>query len=149
MNDTKIEIFTDGACRGNPGPGGWGALLRCGAYTKELSGSEPFTTNNRMELSAVIFALKALKNVNYPIVVTTDSKYVHQGAKEWINKWEKNLWRTHDNDPIKNLDLWQELWQIMKPLNIDWQWTKGHNGHPDNERVDKLANEAIDNLLKK
>ena len=137
----KVEIFTDGACKGNPGPGGWGAVLRMGAVEKELSGGEKLTTNNRMEMMAVVQALTALKR---PCAVTlsTDSRYVMDGLTKWIHGWQKNGWRTADRKPVKNADLWQELLAAAKPHKIAWQWVKGHAGHPENERADKLASDA-------
>lgn len=141
----QVEIFTDGACKGNPGPGGWGALLRVqtgdGVAEKELSGSERETTNNRMEMTAVIRALAAL---NQPCAVrlTTDSKYVIDGATKWIFGWQKKGWVNAKKEPVANEDLWRELLVVMKPHRIEWQWVRGHNGHAENERVDKLASEA-------
>ena len=137
----KVEIFTDGACKGNPGPGGWGAVLRMGATEKELSGGEKLTTNNRMEMMAVVQALAALKR---PCAVTlsTDSRYVMDGLTKWIHGWQKNGWKTADKKPVKNADLWQELLTAAKPHRIAWQWVKGHAGHPENERADKLASDA-------
>jgi len=136
-----VEIFTDGACKGNPGPGGWGALLRIGDTEKELSGSEPATTNNRMELLAAIRALEALKQ---PCRVTlhTDSRYVLDGITKWIFGWQKNGWRTADRKPVKNGDLWQALVAATCPHQIEWIWVRGHDGHPENERVDQLASDA-------
>lgn len=140
MNATapQVEIATDGACKGNPGPGGWGALLRFGDREMELSGGEPLTTNNRMELMAAIRALEALKR---PCAVTlsTDSKYVMDGITKWIHGWQRNGWRTADKKPVKNADLWQALIAAAKPHRVNWQWVKGHSGDPDNERVDTLA----------
>lgn len=134
----QVEIATDGACKGNPGPGGWGALLRFGERELELSGGEPLTTNNRMELTAAIRALEALKR---PCAVTlsTDSKYVMDGITKWIHGWQRNGWRTTDRKPVKNADLWQELVEAARRHRIEWKWVKGHNGDPDNERVDALA----------
>lgn len=135
----KVEIFTDGACSGNPGPGGWGAILRCGNTEKELSGGESNTTNNRMELTAVISALKALK---YPceVNVTTDSKYVFESVtKGWVYSWKKNNWRKADKKPALNPDLWEELLVLLDIHNVSFTWVKGHNEHPENERCDKLA----------
>ena len=142
----KIEIFTDGACRGNPGPGGWGALLRWTGHTKELKGAEKQTTNNRMELTAAIEALKAVKQ-GCEIDLTTDSQYVRKGITEWITNWKKNQWRNSQKKPIKNQDLWQSLDEQTQRHVIRWHWVKGHSGHPENERVDQLANDAIDELL--
>ncbi|OYZ37274.1 MAG: ribonuclease HI [Novosphingobium sp. 16-62-11] len=137
----QVEIFTDGACKGNPGKGGWGALLRMGEREKELSGSEKDTTNNRMELMAAIQALQALKQ---PCRVTlhTDSKYVLDGITKWIFGWQKKGWKTADNKPVKNEDLWRLLVDVVRPHKIEWVWVKGHDGHPENERVDKLASDA-------
>lgn len=136
---TKIEIFTDGACSGNPGAGGWGAILRYGETEKELSGGEAETTNNRMELTAVIEALKALKR-ECEITLYTDSRYVMDGVNEWLPNWKRNDWRTtNKKSAVKNIDLWQELDQLLPKHKIKWVWVKGHNGHPENERVDKLA----------
>jgi ribonuclease HI len=135
---TPVEIATDGACKGNPGPGGWGAVIRSGGREKELSGGEPLTTNNRMELTAVIEALNALKR---PCAVTlsTDSRYVMDGLTKWIHGWRKNGWKTADRKPVKNADLWQALIDATARHRISWQWVKGHAGHPDNERADRLA----------
>ena len=138
----RVEIFTDGACRGNPGPGGWGALLRFGETEKELSGGEADTTNNRMELSAAIAALAALK---HPVEVDlyTDSIYVCDGATKWLPGWKRRDWRTADKKPVKNRDLWEELEVAMAPHQVSWHWVKGHAGHPENERADQLAREGI------
>ena len=137
----RVEIYTDGACSGNPGPGGWGALLRWKDTEKELSGGEAETTNNRMELTAVIEALKALK-VRCVISLYTDSKYVMDGVNEWLPNWKKNNWRTSNKkSAVKNVDLWQQLDELLEKHEILWNWVKGHNGHPENERVDKLARE--------
>jgi ribonuclease HI len=138
---THVEIATDGACKGNPGRGGWGAIVRSGAHEKELSGSEPHTTNNRMEMTAVIRALEALKRPCH-VTLSTDSRYVMDGMTKWIHGWLKNSWRTADKKLVKNADLWQALWAAAKPHRIDWVWVKGHAGHPDNERADKLASDA-------
>ncbi len=138
---THVEIATDGACKGNPGRGGWGAIVRSGAHEKELSGSEPHTTNNRMEMTAVIRALEALKRPCH-VTLSTDSRYVMDGMTKWMHGWLKNSWRTADKKPVKNADLWQALWAAAKPHRIDWVWVKGHAGHPDNERADKLASDA-------
>ncbi len=138
---TEVEIFTDGACKGNPGPGGWGALIRSGEKEKELSGGENPTTNNRMELMAAIRALQALKRP-CRVTLTTDSNYVRDGITKWIHGWQKNGWRTADRKPVKNADLWQELIEAVAPHRIDWRWVKGHAGHAENERVDKLACDA-------
>lgn len=134
-----LEIFTDGACSGNPGPGGWGALLRYGEVEKELSGGEPETTNNRMELTAVIEALKAIKK-ECPVVIHTDSRYVMDGVQQWLPQWKQNNWRTaNKKSPVKNIDLWEQLDALLGRFQIRWIWVKGHAGHPENERVDKLA----------
>ncbi len=142
----QVEIYTDGGCRGNPGPGGWGVLLIAGDARRELSGAEPATTNNRMELTAAIEALKALKR---PVRATlyTDSKYVCTGIEEWLPQWRQRGWKTADRKPVKNQDLWQALDEARVPHQIQWQWVKGHAGNAGNERVDQLANEAIDALL--
>lgn len=136
-----VEIFTDGACKGNPGPGGWGAILRMGEHEKELSGGDPATTNNRMELMGAIIALNALKQ---PCRVTlhTDSKYVIDGITSWIFGWQRNGWKNAAKKPVANADLWQELIVAARPHQIEWVWVKGHDGHPENERADKLASEA-------
>ncbi len=136
---TAIEIYTDGACSGNPGAGGWGVILRCGETEKELSGGEKETTNNRMELTAVIEALKALKR-KCEITLYTDSRYVMDGVTQWMPNWKQNNWKTtNKKSAVKNLDLWQELDRLLPAHKIKWVWVKGHNGHPENERVDKLA----------
>ena len=141
-----MEIWTDGACRGNPGPGGWAATLSFGGTEKELLGAEPQTTNNRMELTAVIRALEALKRpVNARIY--TDSEYVRRGILEWIGNWKARGWRTADRKPVKNQDLWERLDALAAAHRIEWHWVKGHSGVPGNERVDRLANQAIDALL--
>ena len=142
-----LEIYTDGACSGNPGAGGWGAILRYGQTEKELSGAEADTTNNRMELTAVIEALKALTR-NCEIVIHTDSRYVMDGVQSWLPNWKKNNWRTSNKkSPVKNIDLWQQLDELLSKHQIRWIWVKGHNGHPENERVDKLARDAIKTIL--
>lgn len=145
MNDTaemtRVEIATDGACKGNPGPGGWGAIVRSGLAEKELSGGEPLTTNNRMELTAAIEGLRALKRP-CRVVLSTDSRYVMDGLTKWIKGWQKNGWRTADRKPVKNTELWQALIEAAKPHRIEWVWVKGHTGHPDNERADRLASDA-------
>ncbi|MBE6443471.1 MAG: ribonuclease HI [Alphaproteobacteria bacterium] len=134
-----VEIFTDGACSGNPGAGGWGAILRYGAVEKELSGGEDATTNNRMELTAVIEALLALKK-SCNVILYTDSRYVMDGVNQWLPNWKQNGWKTaNKKTPVKNIDLWQNLDSLLEKHKIKWVWVKGHNGHPENERVDKLA----------
>jgi ribonuclease HI len=137
-----IDIFTDGACSGNPGPGGWGAILRSKEHEKELSGGEPATTNNRMELMAVIQSLKALKKKS-AVTIHTDSRYVMDGASKWILGWKKKGWKTADKKPVKNEDLWRELDDEMSKHDIHWIWVAGHSGHPENERADALARGAI------
>ena len=141
----KVEIFTDGACKGNPGPGGWGAILRYGTTEKEIYGASKNTTNNIMELTAVI---ESLKNLNKPceLIITTDSKYVKNGITEWIHNWKKNGWRTAAKKEVKNKELWIELDSLIQIHSISWDWVKGHSGHPENERADLLANEAIEKL---
>ena len=145
---TEVEIFTDGACKGNPGPGGWGAVIRSGAHEKELSGGEALTTNNRMELLAAIRALEALKRPCH-VILTTDSVYVRDGITKWIFGWQKNGWKTAAKQPVKNAELWQELLAAVKPHKVDWRWVKGHAGHPENERADKLACDAALQFLKR
>ena len=136
-----VEIATDGACKGNPGPGGWGVLLRTGETEKELSGGEANTTNNRMELMAAIRGLNALKRP-CRVTLSTDSKYVMDGLTKWIHGWQKNGWKTAAKKPVKNAELWKELLAAAKPHRVEWKWVKGHAGHPDNERADKLASDA-------
>ncbi|MFZ0007630.1 MAG: ribonuclease HI [Steroidobacteraceae bacterium] len=140
-----VEIYTDGACRGNPGPGGWAALLTSGERSRELLGAEPMTTNNRMELTAVIRALEALRR---PVRarVYTDSEYVRRGITEWLAGWKARGWRTADRKPVKNQDLWERLDELTAAHTLEWHWVPGHAGVPGNERVDRLANEAIDRL---
>ena len=135
---TDVIIYTDGACSGNPGPGGWGAILVHGETRKELSGGEPETTNNRMELQAAIEALNALKRP-CKVALYTDSVYVRDGITKWIKGWQRNGWRTAAKKPVKNAELWQALQAALKPHDIDWHWVKGHAGHPENERADELA----------
>jgi ribonuclease HI len=143
---TEVEIFTDGACRGNPGPGGWAALLIAGKTRKELSGAEADTTNNRMELTAAIGGLNALKR-RCAVKLYTDSKYVLQGITEWLPNWKAHGWRTAERKPVKNQDLWQALDAAVAAQDIEWHWVKGHSGHEGNEYVDQLANLAIDRML--
>lgn len=138
---TAVDLFTDGACKGNPGPGGWGAVIRSGGNERELSGGEAVTTNNRMELTAAIEGLNALTR---PCAVTlsTDSRYVMDGLTKWIHGWQRNGWRTADKKPVKNAELWQALLAAATPHQIKWTWVKGHAGHPENERADRLASDA-------
>ena len=145
MAEDVVEIFTDGACRGNPGPGGWGALLRFKGREREISGAEPLTTNNRMELLAAIKALETLSR-ECKVVLTTDSKYVCDGIQLWLPNWRKNNWRTANRTAVKNADLWQRLDELASRHNVQWLWTRGHNGHIENERADRLATMAIDTL---
>ena len=137
----SVEIATDGACKGNPGPGGWGALLRSGGTERELSGGEPLTTNNRMELMAAIEGLRALKRP-CRVKLSTDSRYVLDGLTKWVAGWQRNGWKTASRQPVKNDDLWRALIEAAAPHRIDWIWIKGHAGHPDNERADRLASDA-------
>jgi len=137
-----VEIYTDGACKGNPGRGGWGVVLRYGSVEKELCGGERATTNNRMELMAVIMALEALKRPS-PVRITTDSQYVKRGVTEWMAGWKRNGWRTASREPVKNRDLWERLDQALAGHQIAWHWVKGHAGHKENERADRLANHGI------
>lgn len=139
----KVEIFTDGACRGNPGPGGWGALLRYGKIERSLHGGEKLTTNNRMELLAAIEGLAALKEP-CEVVITTDSQYVRKGITEWLAGWKRNGWRTASKQPVKNADLWQRLDELNQRHTVEWRWVKGHSGHRENEMADLLANRGID-----
>jgi ribonuclease HI len=148
MSNELIEIYTDGACKGNPGPGGWGAWLRCGEHEKELCGGEPLTTNNRMELLAVIRALESLKRPSRARIAT-DSQYVQKGISEWINSWKARGWRTSSKAPVKNVDLWQELDAQASRHQIEWVWVKGHAGHDGNERADALANRGVELILRK
>ena len=146
MSDSElIQIYTDGACRGNPGPGGWGALLKFGSKEKQLYGGESLTTNNRMELRAVIEALSALKRP-CNVSVTSDSTYVLKGINEWLPNWKKRGWLTSGKKPVKNEDLWKSLDSLKNVHNIEWHWVKGHSGHLENELVDQLANKGIDEL---
>jgi len=140
-----VEIFTDGACRGNPGPGGWGVLLRCKGKEKTLHGGEAQTTNNRMELMAAIQGLESLKR-SCKVALTTDSQYVRQGITQWINGWKRNGWKNSAKKPVKNVDLWQRLDEAAARHDVEWHWVKGHSGHEENERADELANLGIDEL---
>lgn len=141
----QVQIYTDGACRGNPGPGGWGVLLRFGELEKSLYGGESLTTNNRMELLAAIRGLEALKEP-CSVVLTTDSQYVRKGITEWLTGWKRNGWRTASKAPVKNADLWQALDQLNQRHQVDWRWIKGHSGHRENDLADQLANRGIDEL---
>jgi ribonuclease HI len=143
---TQVDIYADGACRGNPGPGGWAAVLSSGAHERAISGAEPMTTNNRMELTAVIEALRALKR-RVAVRVYSDSQYVRRGITEWLPAWKARGWRTADRKPVKNQDLWLQLEELASGHDIQWHWVPGHAGIPGNERVDQLANAAIDALL--
>ena len=145
-SSNHVELYTDGACLGNPGPGGWGALLRYKGTEKELSGAEPDTTNNRMELMAAIEGLKAVKRT-CDVTLYTDSKYVLQGVTEWMDGWKSRGWKTADKKPVKNQDLWMALDEQVNRHHVKWQWVKGHNGHIENERVDELARMAIKDML--
>jgi ribonuclease HI len=136
-----VQMATDGACKGNPGPGGWGVIIRSGSHEKELSGGEPLTTNNRMELTAAIRGLEALTRP-CRVTLSTDSRYVMDGLTKWLAGWQRNGWRTASREPVKNADLWQELIAAARPHLISWEWVKGHAGHPDNERADRLASTA-------
>ena len=142
----SVEIYTDGACRGNPGPGGWAALLRAGTHEKLIKGAERETTNNRMELMAAIQGLAALNRAS-SVVLTTDSQYVRQGITQWIHGWRRNGWKTSQKKPVKNKDLWQKLDSVLESHTVEWRWVKGHSGHPENEAVDQAANDAIDEML--
>jgi ribonuclease HI len=144
----RIEIYTDGACKGNPGVGGWGALLKSGTHQRELFGGEALTTNNRMELIAVIRALEALKRHSL-VRLHTDSKYVQQGITEWIHSWKKRGWKTADRKPVKNEDLWRRLDELAEQHRVEWLWVKGHDGHDGNERADALANRGVDSVLQR
>ena len=146
MTNDTVEIFTDGACRGNPGPGGWGLLLRYKGKEKQLKGAEKETTNNRMELMAAIMGLESLTR-NAKVILTTDSTYVKNGINQWIHNWKKNGWKTAAKKPVKNVDLWQRLDQAIVEHDVSWAWVKGHSGHRENEIADQLANEAIDEML--
>ena len=148
MSDQAAElvvVYTDGACKGNPGPGGWGAWLRWGAHEKELFGGDPATTNNRMELTAVIESLALLKR-RAPVAIYTDSEYVKNGITSWIHGWKKRGWKTADNKPVKNIDLWQRLDALVAGHEVQWHWVRGHTGDPGNERADALANRGVASL---
>jgi ribonuclease HI len=140
-----VQIYADGACKGNPGPGGWGAILRDGGREKEIFGGEPQTTNNRMELTAVIRALETLGQPSM-VEVYTDSQYVQKGISEWLPDWKRRGWRTADKKPVKNVDLWQELERAAGRHRVTWHWVKGHAGHPENERADALANRGVEEM---
>lgn len=140
---TQIIIHTDGACSGNPGPGGWGAILEWNGHRKELKGGEPETTNNRMEMMAAIKALEALKRSDKDIILITDSVYLRDGITKWIHGWKKRGWKTADKKPVKNVDLWQHLDKLVRQHSIEWRWVKGHAGDPGNERADELAREGL------
>lgn len=142
----EVEIYTDGACRGNPGPGGWGALLRSGGREKEIWGSDPATTNNRMELTA---AIRALETLTAPcrVQLYTDSEYVRKGITVWMADWKRRDWRTADRKPVKNVDLWMRLDELAAQHQVNWHWVRGHSGHADNERADELANRGVDKAL--
>ncbi|MDH5328026.1 MAG: ribonuclease HI [Gammaproteobacteria bacterium] len=144
--DKTVELFTDGACRGNPGPGGWGVLLRYKNTEKTLRGAEADTTNNRMELTAAIKGLEALKS-RCRVDITTDSQYVKNGITQWINNWKRNSWKTAAKKPVKNEDLWRQLDSLVQQHEVRWHWVKGHAGHAENELADQLANQAIDAML--
>jgi ribonuclease HI len=141
-----VQIYADGACKGNPGPGGWGAILRAGGQEQELYGGEPQTTNNRMELTAVIRALEALHRPA-TVEVYTDSQYVQKGISEWLHAWKRRGWRTADKQPVKNVDLWHRLDRAAAPHRVTWHWVKGHAGHPENERADALASRGVEKAL--
>lgn len=142
MSRSRIDIYTDGSCLGNPGPGGWAAILKSGKHEKELMGGEPDTTNNRMELMAAIMALEALKRPS-EVVIHTDSRYLHDGITRWLSGWKKRGWRTADRKPVKNADLWRRLDVALAPHRVAWRWVRAHTGHAGNERADALARKAI------
>ncbi len=142
---SRVEIFTDGACKGNPGPGGWGAVLRYRGKERELWGGEPETTNNRMELMAAIVALETLKRP-CKVALTTDSRYLQQGITNWMENWKRRGWKTTNRQPVKNIDLWQRLDRAVARHQVEWHWVRGHTGHPENERADALANRAIEEM---
>ena len=143
----QLEIFTDGACKGNPGPGGWGAVIRYGKHEKEISGGDPDTTNNRMELSATIQALKILIEP-CEVKLHTDSRYVIDGITKWIHGWQRNGWKNASKKPVSNIDLWHDLIEATARHQVEWIWVKGHNGHPENERADQLASDAAEAIAK-
>ena len=143
MTEAVVEIYADGACKGNPGPGGWGVLLRAGGREKEMFGGEAQTTNNRMELTAVIEGLRSLEDGS-TVRVYTDSQYVQKGISEWIHNWKRRGWLTADKKPVKNVDLWKKLDETARAHQVEWHWVKGHAGHPENERADALANKGIE-----
>jgi len=147
-SDPQVIIYTDGGCRGNPGPGGWGALMSSGPHEKALKGAEASTTNNRMELTAAIMALRELKRP-CRVALWTDSEYLRKGITEWIHGWIKRGWKTAARQPVKNADLWRALHEQSQRHSVEWHWVKGHSGHPGNEAADRLVNEAIDDLLEK
>ena len=142
MSERVVEVYADGACKGNPGPGGWGVLMIAGSRERELHGGEPATTNNRMELTAVIRALEALPHGSR-VRLYTDSQYVQKGMKEWIHDWKRRGWRTADKKPVKNDDLWKYLDELARNHKVEWHWVRGHDGHPGNERADALANKGV------
>lgn len=144
--DDRVEIYSDGACKGNPGPGGWGVLLRYQGRLKELCGGEKETTNNRMELTAAIKGLEALTRP-CAVTITTDSRYVQQGVTEWLKGWKRRGWKTAANKPVKNADLWRQLEEAMRPHQVEWRWVKGHAGHTENEKADALANQGIASIF--
>lgn len=146
MSQQIVEMFTDGACRGNPGPGGWGVLMRFQDTEKELYGGEKETTNNRMELMAAIQGLEGLAKA-CDVTLTTDSQYVMKGATVWMEGWKRKSWMTSAKKPVKNVDLWQRLEKALAPHNVKWEWVRGHTGHPENERADELANRGVDDVL--
>ncbi len=142
---SRVEVYTDGACRGNPGPGGWGVLMRFGDRERELCGGEPATTNNRMELTAAIRALEAL-NRRCKVAIYSDSRYVRDGITTWLADWKRRGWKTADRMPVKNQDLWERLDALAAEHDVEWHWVRGHDGHPENERADALANRGIDEM---
>ncbi len=146
QEESVVEIYTDGACKGNPGVGGWGAVLKYGNYEQEISGGEAYTTNNRMELLAAIRALELLKR-SCKVRLYTDSKYVHNGISQWMASWKARDWKTAGKKPVKNMDLWKALDQLSQKHDIDWQWVRGHAGHEGNERADRLANQGVEKAV--